>query len=134
MSAVKTKKRKSSIPDPFTVYGYTRPDENGYVAICVNLSLFAQARTQEKALKKLIRLIVNYLRYVDRKHPDEWEVYVNRPAPPEIMKEYRQLAEAIRYQKQLRKALTEESRQQALPLPKCAFVTQVSPTYAEAGV
>ena len=138
MKTAKTKKRRSSIPDPFMAYGYTRPDENGYIAICVNLSIFAQARTQEKAFKKLVKLILDYLRYVDRNHPDDWEVYINRPAPPEIMREFEQLAEAIRYQKELKKTLKktlmEESKQQPLLLPKYTFATEVSPAYADAGV
>lgn len=95
------RQEKSTLPKYIHVIGYVKPERNGYVAICVNLSLFAQGRTQTSALNKLRKAIDIYLRQAAKNYADEWEKYTNRPAPKSILAEFENLARTVLEQSEM---------------------------------
>ena len=70
-------------------FGYVKEENGIYTAICVNMSLFGQGKTPEQALKKVIKAVFSYVAYVLEKYPDEYEKFLNRPAPASYVKEYK---------------------------------------------
>lgn len=133
------KQEKDPLPKYIHVIGYVKPERNGYVAICVNLSLFAQGRTQASALKKLRKAIDIYLRQVAKNHADEWEKYTNRPAPKSILAEFENLARTVLEQSEMsrkaaakaRKPKKTASKKTKPQVPYLTFTdaAQISPAY-----
>lgn len=80
-------KRKNS---PIIAFGYVKQEDGVYTAICVNMGLFGQGKTPEQALKKVIKAVLSYVTYVLEKYPDQYEKFLNRPAPANYVKEYKQ--------------------------------------------
>lgn len=69
------------IPSKLIVRGYVKPDGNQWVAVCIDLSLAAQADSLEAAKRKLmeqIKLYVTEAVTVDSEHA---EYLLNRKAP-----------------------------------------------------
>ena len=135
-STKSTKKR--SLLRKVQIYGYVKREGNRCLAVCVNLSVFAQGPDLLSALKRLLKAVDDYLAYVEEHHADEWEKYTDRPAPREMQNEYHRLAErlakAVAKQK-VEKGLSEGKVSKQEPvLSELAFASQVSTAYAPAGV
>ena len=81
--------KPKSMPKQVTAFGYVRFEDGVYTAICVNLGLFAQGNTPEKAIKKIQKDICRYLEFVSTHHQVDWEKFLNRPAPKEFIDEFK---------------------------------------------
>lgn len=79
-----TKKRTHEI----VAVGYVKEEDGVFTAICVNMSLFAQGKTPDQALKKIMGTIDNYLQFVFEEPSNKWRAYLNRPVPNDMMLEY----------------------------------------------
>ena len=76
------------MPKQVVAVGYIKEEDGIFTAICVNLGTFGQGKTPEAAVRKLHKSTTYYLDYVSEEHPDNWEKYLNRPAPPDLLKEF----------------------------------------------
>jgi predicted RNase H-like HicB family nuclease len=81
-------------------FGYVKEEEGVYTAICVNMGLFGQGKTPEEAIRKVIKAVDSYVAYVFEKHANECDKYLNRPAPADFVKEFKEI---IRTQLELTK-------------------------------
>jgi len=104
-------------------YGYVKEEDGIYTAICVNMGLFGQGKTPEEALRRVIKAVGSYVSYVFKKHPDECEKYLSRPAPANLVKEFAQL---IKVQIQLTKSKQCQPRQPYNFSPFTTFAETVS--------
>jgi len=147
-------KSKKAIPKgmPKTFYAkcLIRADRDGFIAICVNLSLFAQAKTIETAIKKLEKAIIGYLNYVAQNHPDKWKRYFNRPAPQiyislfegnvELQKQHRisqqekKYTELKRQCKSFQLSLKEQVENYKSIIPDLTFVKKISTPLSQANM
>lgn len=142
----KSKKENDfGIPMKLRAFGFIKPDKNGFVVICVNLSLSAQGRTIDSAMKKMTRLIDGYLNHVAEKHPEKWDKLTNRPVPGPIMAEYldivtTQLLSNLSESRTPRPlsplalmadAVRRKRGGQVTPLPNYTFAEEISTPYAQ---
>ena len=81
------KLKNIKLPDGFAVFVHTLRDGGVYTAICLNLSLFAEADTEREALNALSEQVRDYLEFVDEHHKGEAGMYLDRPVPLEYLME-----------------------------------------------
>jgi predicted RNase H-like HicB family nuclease len=72
----------------FPLRGYTKPEGDGFVAICVDLDIVAQGKTLKEATQICSELIEEYIAFVLENYPDKIQQYIPRLAPEEIVAEY----------------------------------------------
>ncbi len=75
-------------PKTIEALGYIKQTDGVFTAICVNMGLFGQGKTADEAVKKAIEAIGSYVSYIQAEHPKDWEKYVYRSVPPEMVKEF----------------------------------------------
>jgi predicted RNase H-like HicB family nuclease len=61
--------------------GYTKKENNHWVAICIDLNIVAQGATAEEAQTECLDLITGYISYVCKNHPNKIDQYIPRQAP-----------------------------------------------------
>lgn len=69
--------------------GYTKEEDDHWVAICIDLNIAAQGASPKEATKICFELIGEYLDYVCSAYPNELEKYLYRTAPKEFIDEYK---------------------------------------------
>lgn len=106
-----------------TAFGYTKEEDGIYTAICINMSLFGQGKTPEEALKKVIKAIDSYINFVLEKHPNERKKYLYRPAPANLIREYKQ---GIKNLEKLMESKRYQARQPYKFIPERTFVETAS--------
>lgn len=80
------------IPD-LTVFGYIKPEDDHWVAVCVNLGLVAQGRSDDEALTKLIKSMESYIRFVQAEYPNKWQKVLDSiECSQDSLEEYRNIA------------------------------------------
>lgn len=130
--------KKRSLLRKVWIYGYVKREGNRCLAVCVNLSVFAQGPDLYSAFKKLLEAVDGYLEYVKEHHADEWEKYTDRPAPKKMQNEYHRLAQRLAErigEQKVEKGISEGKVSKQEPvLSELAFASQVSTAYASAGV
>jgi predicted RNase H-like HicB family nuclease len=75
----------------FPLRGYTKPEGDGFVAICIDLDIVAQGKTLKEATQVCGELIEEYIAFVLENYPDKVQHYIPRLAPKEIVSEYNEL-------------------------------------------
>jgi len=114
---------------PILAVGYVRQDEGIYTAICVNMNLFAQAATSEKAFEKIVDSIVDYVKYIHEEHPKDWEKYLYRYAPDEFVAEFvNSLKQMERLSKPISPRKFHKKPLERFHLPVRSFAEQISVT------
>ena len=73
---------------PVILRGYIKKENGGFVAVCIDLNIVAQGKTQNEAIHECVELISEYLNYIQKEYPDDFEKYVPRQTPNEFVKEY----------------------------------------------
>ena len=68
--------------------GYTKKENDHWVAVCIDLNVVAQGKTADEAEATCYELIFDYLNFVGAKYPDRITEYVPRLAPKELIEEY----------------------------------------------
>ena len=78
------------------VVGYTKPEDDHWVAICTNLGLVSQGETDDVALNRLIDSVEAYAEFLFSEYPDNWEeVIASIVCPNEFIEEYQGIAKRI---------------------------------------
>lgn len=76
------------IPSKLIVRGYVKPDGNQWVAVCIDLSLAAQADSMEAAKRKLMEQIKSYVTEAVTIDSEHAEYLLTRKAPLSQRLEY----------------------------------------------
>lgn len=80
------------IPTKLIVRCYVKPDGDQWVAVCIDLSLAAQARSMEQAKRKLMEQIKIYVTEAVTVDSEHAEYLLNRKAPLSQRLEYHYIA------------------------------------------
>ena len=92
----------------YTIYGYIKPEDDRWVAVCVNMCLVSQGKTPSEALEKMIESAESYIRILKRNFPKKWKSKIEQQAPLEFYTEF------LNILKQLKPLLELSSK----PIPK----------------
>jgi hypothetical protein len=77
---------------PIIFRGYIKEEDGHWVAVCIDLNIVAQGDTPDEARDECQTLIIGYLDYVCSTYPDDFHLYVQRPAPKEFFDEFMEIA------------------------------------------
>lgn len=113
------------IPD-LIVFGYIKPEDDHWVAVCINLGLVAQGRSDDEALIKLIESMESYIRFIQAEYPNKWQKVLDSiECSQDSLEEYKSIA--------LQMVNLAECQSTTAPpqfRPSTAFVKTVSSAYA----
>lgn len=109
-------------------FGYVKEQDGVYTAICINMGLFGQGKTPEQALKKVLKAVDSYVAYVHERHPDEYEKFLNRPAPANYIEEFKRGIESLKRRTQPKESQLRRPYKSFIPIR--TFAEEVS--YAQA--
>ncbi|MCK4796508.1 MAG: hypothetical protein KAT05_03960 [Spirochaetes bacterium] len=68
--------------------GYSKKENGHYVAICIDLNIAAQGATRKEAIDECMELIKGYAQYICDEYPDQFEKYIPRLAPQDLIDEF----------------------------------------------
>ena len=115
------------------LYGYTKEEDGRFVSICVNLSLFAQGKSQDESMKKLFKNIKAYLKGITEKYADDWVEHAERDTAPEIVEEFKLLLESSLHLAERAVENVRDKDYSRYTGVYSTFVKPISSSYAQAG-
>lgn len=120
--------RNQSTPEnpDITVFGYIKPEDDHWIAVCVNLDLLAQGRSDDEALIKLIESMESYIRFVQAEYPNKWQKVLDSiECSQDSLEEYKNIALQM-----VNLAECKPTAAQPQFKPSTAFVKTVPAAYA----
>lgn len=85
----------SKVIENVSFRGYTKKEGQVWVAVCIDLNIAAQGATSDEATRECQEMIDEYLLYVCSTYPKELHKYIPRPAPQELIEEWRAIVARV---------------------------------------
>ncbi len=80
----------------FTIYGYIKPEDDGWVAVCVNMCLVSQGKTPTEAFEKMVKSATSYIQILKHDFPKQWKSKIEYEAPREFYDEFVDLLKELK--------------------------------------
>jgi predicted RNase H-like HicB family nuclease len=68
--------------------GFIKPEEDQFVAICIDLDIVGQGSTPDEAAANCAELVQEYVEFVLENHANRIHEYIPRRSPEDLIKEY----------------------------------------------
>ena len=85
-----------TIKPEFTIYGYIKPEDNGWVAVCVNMCLVSQGKTPTEAFEKIVKSAISYIQILKQDYPKRWKSKIECGPPREFYHEFMNLLKELK--------------------------------------
>ncbi len=88
--------QKGKSKPEFTIFGYVKPEDKHWIAVCVNMCLVGQGKNPKEALEKLVESASSYIQALKHDYPRKWKSKLECESPPEFIKEFNEILNQLK--------------------------------------